>query len=72
MGYPLKERRSRSSLRKTRNFLYDKNLKGGNIVLSEEQYERICQILEDCTAISITELVDLVGASESTIRRDLT
>lgn len=41
-------------------------------MLSEEQYERICQILEDCTAISITELVDLVGASESTIRRDLT
>lgn len=41
-------------------------------MLSEERYSRILGALQEKKAVSILQLVELVGVSESTIRRDLT
>lgn len=40
-------------------------------MLSEERYQIILQLLQEKKAVSVTELTDVLGASESTIRRDL-
>ncbi|MBP3326738.1 MAG: DeoR/GlpR transcriptional regulator [Coprococcus sp.] len=40
-------------------------------MLTEERFAAILEALKDKNAITVTELTELVGASESTIRRDL-
>lgn len=40
-------------------------------MLTQQRHEAILDILQDKGAVSVTELTDLLGASESTIRRDL-
>ncbi|MDY8025050.1 DeoR/GlpR family DNA-binding transcription regulator [Paenibacillus polymyxa] len=40
-------------------------------MLTEERYKLIIQRLQECGVVKLQELADLLGASESTIRRDL-
>ena len=40
-------------------------------MLSEERYQIILQLLQEKKAVSVTELTEMLGISESTIRRDL-
>ena len=40
-------------------------------MLTEERYSRILECLKECRTISVAELVERLGASEATIRRDL-
>ena len=41
-------------------------------MLTQERYQAILQLVNDKNTVSVTELSALLGASESTIRRDLT
>ncbi|MGI6031232.1 MAG: DeoR/GlpR family DNA-binding transcription regulator [Eubacteriales bacterium] len=41
-------------------------------MLTEERFHIILEVLEERQAVTVTELTQLLGASESTIRRDLT
>lgn len=41
-------------------------------MLTEERYSMILRLLEERGAVSVQELTDLLGSSESTVRRDLT
>jgi len=41
-------------------------------MLNQERYQAILNMINDKNAVSVTELAELLGASESTIRRDLT
>ena len=41
-------------------------------MLTQERHSEICRILDEKGAVTVTELKTLLGASESTIRRDLT
>ena len=40
-------------------------------MLTQERHEEICRIVNDKKAVTVTELVKLLGSSESTVRRDL-
>ena len=40
-------------------------------MLTEERYNIILSVLSANSSVSVTELTELIGASESTIRRDL-
>ncbi len=41
-------------------------------MLSEERYKKILTLLEEKKSITVTEITDLLGISESTARRDIT
>ena len=41
-------------------------------MLTEERYQQILALLDEKHSVSVTELVETIGTSESTIRRDLT
>ena len=41
-------------------------------MLTEQRFERILQLLEEKKSITVTEIRDLLGISESTARRDIT
>ena len=41
-------------------------------MLTEERYATILRILDKKKAVTVLELTNVLGASESTIRRDLT
>lgn len=41
-------------------------------MLSEQRYEKIMSLLEEKKSITVTEITDLLGISESTARRDIT
>ena len=40
-------------------------------MLTEERYNKIIAVLSTNSSVSVAELTELTGASESTIRRDL-
>ena len=40
-------------------------------MLNQERKKKILEIIEEKGAVSVTELTKMLGASESTIRRDL-
>ena len=46
--------------------------RGGLLILTEERFRAILNLLNEKQAVSVTELTQHLGASESTIRRDLT
>ena len=41
-------------------------------MLTEQRYETILRMLEERGSVTVTELKDLLDASESTVRRDIT
>ena len=45
--------------------------KGGKLMLVAERYEKIVQLVNDRGSIRVTELSELCGVTEETIRRDL-
>ncbi len=47
------------------------NAKKGENMLAEERYEEIVKIVQQKGAVTASELTELVGASEATIRRDI-
>jgi DeoR family fructose operon transcriptional repressor len=51
--------------------VHTKVLKKGDVMLTPERQQKIIQLLHQNDVVKIQELVDLTGASESTIRRDL-
>lgn len=52
--------------------VYDEIIKGVMTMLTFERQEKIIQLLEENKVAKLSELVEATGASESTIRRDLT
>ena len=42
------------------------------IMLTEQRYETILRMLDERGSVTVTELKDLLDASESTVRRDIT
>ena len=41
-------------------------------MLTEQRYETILRMLDERGSVTVTELKDLLDASESTVRRDIT
>ena len=42
------------------------------IMLSEQRYEKILALLKEKKSITVAEITELLGISESTARRDIT
>lgn len=45
---------------------------GGKGMLTEQRYEIILDLLREKNSVTVTELKDILDASESTVRRDIT
>ena len=48
------------------------SVREGEIMLTEQRYETILRMLDERGSVTVTELKDLLDASESTVRRDIT
>lgn len=65
-SYRQRKRQKRSS---PENVIAKK--KGGNILLAEERFSKILAIISAKNSVTVQELMETLGASESTVRRDL-